>query len=344
MPECQTLFRLGRRPGEGVFCDAAGLLVGEVALLERSSDLGDAQGWRPRPLAELNRDLSRCYGRPIEIKTKAGGLETVAQALGRGDLAHAQMTALHLRLPDPPDLVKSAGDVQALIDLARRLDASGLLKSEFDPDLHPHWPAGSPGGVGGQFAPKDSGRGAAAASPPKRRRKPGAGRIYSPAQQAVNRAEAEVLLTKPKVQALLSVIADRESRGRYNVINGEAFFNDYSKHPNRHAPGRTSTAAGAFQFNRETWIEVASPLGLTDFTPASQRLAAAYKLKHIGAVAKLEKDDVEGAIFDAAKPWESLPVDKTGKSNRGHSRPLKPIVDAYNAALAALMAPKKDKP
>jgi len=340
MPEFQTIFRLGRRPGEGVFCDADGLLVGEVALLERSSDLGDAQGWRPRPVADLNRDLSRCYGLPIEIKTKAGGLESVARALGRGDLAQAQMTALHLRLPDPPDLAKSAGDVQALIDLARRLDASGRLKGEFDPDLHPHWPAGSPGGVGGQFAPKGSGRGTAAGTPTRRNRS-GAGRSYSPAQQATNRAQSELLLANPKVQGLLSVIADRESRGRYNVINGEVFFSDYSKHPNRHAPGSTSTAAGAFQFNHETWVEVASPLGLNDFTPASQRLAAAYKLKHAGAVAKLEKNDVADAIFDAAKVWDSLPKDKTDKSKSGHHRAFQPIIDSYKTALAALLAPKK---
>jgi hypothetical protein len=181
MAEVQSIFRLGRRPGEGVFCDADGLLVSEVALLERSSDLGDAQAWRPRPLAELNRDLSRCYGLP----------------------------------------------------------------------------------------------------------------------------------------------------------------SDYSKHPNRHAPGRTSTAAGAFQFNNKTWNEVASLLGLTDFTPASQRLAAAYKLNHAGAVAKLEKDDIEGAIFDAAKVWDCLPKDKTEKSKWGHPRPLQPILDSYNAALATLQTPKK---
>jgi muramidase (phage lysozyme) len=341
MAEVQSIFRLGRRPGEGVFCDADGLLVGEVALLERSSDVGDAQAWRPRPLAELNRDLSRCYGLPIEITTKAGALESIARALGRGDLVHAQMTALHLRLPDPPDLVKSAGDVQALIDLARRLDASGLLKGEFDPDLHPHWPAGSPGGVGGQFAPKDAGGGAAAASKPKRRRKSGAGRTYSPAQQEANRAVAELVLAKPKAQALLSAIADKESNGKYNLINGAVTFSDYSKHPNRHAPGRTSTAAGAFQFNNKTWNEVASLLGLTDFTPASQRLAAAYKLNHAGAVAKLEKDDIKGAIFDAAKVWDCLPKDKTEKSKWGHPRPLQPIVDSYNAALATLQTPKK---
>ena len=132
MPAFQTIYRLGRRPGEGVFCDIEGLLVGEVALLERSSDLGDVQPWRPRPVADLNHDLSRCYGLPIEIEGKAAGLEAVANALARGELAHAQMTALHLRLPDPPDLGKSAEDVQALPDAypsRRRLEAGLILNA-----------------------------------------------------------------------------------------------------------------------------------------------------------------------------------------------------------------------
>jgi hypothetical protein len=130
--------------------------VGDVPLLERVPDAQGAKPWRPRPTAELNHDLSRCYGLPIEVEPKAGGLTSVAQALGRGDLAHAQMVVLHLRFPDPPDLKKSAGDVQVFIDMARRLDASGLLKGDWDPSLHPRWPTGSPDSAGGRFAPRDS--------------------------------------------------------------------------------------------------------------------------------------------------------------------------------------------
>ncbi len=156
MPEFHHIFRLARCRGEGVFCDADGLSVGDVALLERAPQSRGAQSWRPRPTARLNHDLSRCYGLPIEIEAKAGGLKSVAEALGRGDLAHAQMVALHLCFPDPPDLKKSAGDVQASIDLARRLDASGLLKGDWDSSLHPRWPTGSPDSAGGRFAPRDS--------------------------------------------------------------------------------------------------------------------------------------------------------------------------------------------
>jgi len=36
---------------------------------------------------------------------------------------------------------------------AYQLRASSLLKEDWDPAKHPRWPAGSPGGVGGEFAP-----------------------------------------------------------------------------------------------------------------------------------------------------------------------------------------------
>jgi len=156
LPERHNIFRLGQATEDAVFCDADGLSVGDVDLLERASDPRGANGWRPRATAQLNRELSQCYGLPIEIEPKARGLKSVADALARGDLVHAQMVALHLRLPDPPKFAKSVGDVKALVDLASRLDASGLLKGDWDPALHPRWPAGSQDSVGGQFARRDA--------------------------------------------------------------------------------------------------------------------------------------------------------------------------------------------
>jgi len=35
---------------------------------------------------------------------------------------------------------------------SRQLRPSGLLKVDWDPTKHPRWPAGSPGGIGGEFA------------------------------------------------------------------------------------------------------------------------------------------------------------------------------------------------
>lgn len=149
-------FSLSHERGSGVFCDDNGLLVGGVPLLERTHNSGGAEQWRPRPVFDLNRDLSKRYGLPIEISSKIRSLAAIARALDRGDLVHALIAAPHLQLPDPPDLAKSAPTVSELIDLARGLKASGLLKADWDPTEHPRWPAGSPGGIGGEFAPSGS--------------------------------------------------------------------------------------------------------------------------------------------------------------------------------------------
>ncbi len=124
---------------------------------------------------------------PIKIEAKTSGLKSVADALGRGDLVHAQMVALHLRFPDPPDLAKSAGDVQAYIDLALRLDASGLLKSDWRANLHPRWPAGSEDSTGGQFAPRDSQGGGGTAS----------GAVDDEAQSGAHLTQAQITMPAP---------------------------------------------------------------------------------------------------------------------------------------------------
>jgi muramidase (phage lysozyme) len=57
----------------------------------------------------------------------------------------------------------------------------------------------------------------------------------------------------------------------------------------------TSTAAGAFQFLSRTWDECAKALGLTDFSPASQDLAAVFLIDRRKAL-----DDVLAGRFDEA--------------------------------------------
>ena len=138
------------RLGSGVACGEAGLYAGTVPLLKGPSREG---AWEPRPQADLDRDLSAAYGLPIDSGGKLAGIATVAKALNAHDVPRAQIAALHLRLPDPPELTK--GGIPAEIDMAllAQLRQSGLLKAGWNPDLHPRWPAGSPDGAGGQFAP-----------------------------------------------------------------------------------------------------------------------------------------------------------------------------------------------
>jgi hypothetical protein len=108
------------------------------------------------PVAGFNRDLSKRYGLPIEFSAKIEGLAAIARALSRGDVVHAQIATLHLRIPDPPPpLAKTAQSATEVVALAKELWASGLLKSDWDPLQHPRWPAGSPDSIGGRFAPAD---------------------------------------------------------------------------------------------------------------------------------------------------------------------------------------------
>ncbi len=142
--------------GIGVSCGADGVFVGAIPLLKkvcRTEASGRPDQWEVRPVPDINRDLGVCYGVPVEFDRKIGGLLLIAEALGRGDLIHAQIATLHLQIPDPPVLLGLAQAPGEMIQLAWQLQASGLLKADWEPAKHPRWPAGSPGGIGGEFAP-----------------------------------------------------------------------------------------------------------------------------------------------------------------------------------------------
>lgn len=148
----EELIRLAKsRQDAGLACLPEGLFIGGVPLLEPpGTDGGGA--WRPRPVEDLNRDLSTLYGLPVDFTSKMASVRSVAQALQRGDIAHAQMVALDMRLPSAPDLAKSTSTAKKAGTLALRLLASGLLKYN-----DRHWEAGSPEGPG-RFAPKGQGQ------------------------------------------------------------------------------------------------------------------------------------------------------------------------------------------
>jgi hypothetical protein len=142
-------FALSDQHGHGVSCDEKGVFVGAVPLVEPCRSCAGLKKFQPRPLADLNRDLSKRYGLPIDLISKTSGLASIAQALSRGDMIHAQIATLHLRIPDPPPLANTTMSTTQFVDLAKELRASGLLKAGWDPTKHPRWPAGSPGGIGG---------------------------------------------------------------------------------------------------------------------------------------------------------------------------------------------------
>jgi len=72
-------------------------------------------------------------------------------------------------------------------------------------------------------------------------------------------------------------------------------------------PGCVSTAAGAYQFIKGTWVRLRDKLNLPDFSPLSQDRAAVGLLEEIGAVDLIFAGDIESAIHKASKIWASLP-------------------------------------
>jgi hypothetical protein len=148
-------FRLADGAGRGISCDKRGLFVGDTPLLEQVADRAGRAEWRPRRLSDLNRELAKAYSLPVEFGSKIGGLATVARALNRADLVRAQIATLLMQIPDPPALTKSNRTKEDVLDLVRALQAGDLLNRDWDASKHPRWPAHAPGGVGGQFAPRD---------------------------------------------------------------------------------------------------------------------------------------------------------------------------------------------
>jgi hypothetical protein len=137
--------------GAGISCDAKGAFLESVPLLVRSSESGK-DTWRPRAAAELSEALSKHFGLPIDIASKAKVLAAIAGALNEGSIARAQLATLFLRFPDPPVSAKGASSRDEQIRFIRELHSSSLLK--WDADLHPRWPEHAPDSQGGRFAPR----------------------------------------------------------------------------------------------------------------------------------------------------------------------------------------------
>jgi hypothetical protein len=86
------------------------LFVGSTPMLRRSPRSGGFGSWSVRARNELNDELSSVTASRSKSKSKSKRtrLEGVARALQDGNLPLAQIAALLLRLPDPPDAAKDA--------------------------------------------------------------------------------------------------------------------------------------------------------------------------------------------------------------------------------------------
>lgn len=130
-------------------------------------------------------------------------------------------------------------------------------------------------------------------------------------------------LQAPNVQAFLRMIRAGEGTAGangYRTLFGGQLFSGYDDHPRITvtAGGYTSTAAGAYQILSRTW----DGLGLADFSPASQDLAAVMLIRRRGALADVLAGRIERAILKCAKEWASLPGSTYGQPTISLSRAL----------------------
>lgn len=124
----------------------------------------------------------------------------------------------------------------------------------------------------------------------------------------------------------------RESDDGYNVLVGGTLFESYVDHPRRfvYLPGYriSSSAAGRYQFLKNTWTTLAKRLRLPDFGPVSQDLAAIELLRETGALTCVQVGDLAGAIARCQHVWASLP----GAGYGQRELPMQQLRDAYAAA------------
>lgn len=143
-------------------------------------------------------------------------------------------------------------------------------------------------------------------------------------KQAKLRAEMEAALQNPNVQTYLAMIREYESKKNgYNALYGNGRFDDFSRHPNvrrqfREKSGKVNytTAAGAYQMLGSTWGRTAKRLGLTDFTPHSQDVAAVYLIKESKALDDVMNGQWDAALRKTSPVWASLPYSPYDQPSR----------------------------
>lgn len=150
----------------------------------------------------------------------------------------------------------------------------------------------------------------------------------------------------PRVKAMLDTISKAEGTSVSSNINdgyhthfGGTYIADLSTKPSNQLEtkdGKTS-ASGRYQFQNGTWNELANELGLTDFFPESQDVAAVLKLEKLGALNHILSGEIEQAIYKAGSVWQGLPKnaagDRIGKTGGKATTSLKKSIGIYSENL-----------
>ena len=108
----------------------------------------------------------------------------------------------------------------------------------------------------------------------------------------------------------------------YRTLFGGGLFDSYADHPRKVVAaflgGKPikSSAAGAYQILSKTWASLAA-LGLPDFSPRSQDLAAVELIRRRGALQHVLDGRIALAVDLIRKEWASMPGAGYGQPEKG---------------------------
>lgn len=155
-------------------------------------------------------------------------------------------------------------------------------------------------------------------------------------------------LGNTNTQAYLRML--QQAEGTYKGVGGNPYATafgggqlpDLSQHPRTlHSftqtdgkPNKTS-AAGAYQFLGSTWDDVAGKLGLQDFGPRSQDLAALELMRRNGSLPDVLAGNFGQAVKKDGKTWASLPSSPYAQPKRSQGfveRALNTVIPSAGAA------------
>lgn len=135
----------------------------------------------------------------------------------------------------------------------------------------------------------------------------------------MNADELRPYLNDANVRSYLGAIAQGEGTAKaadpYRVAFGGKQIDSLDAHPGIHQTFRqtdgkmnTTSAAGAYQFQKGTWDDVSKELGLTDFGPQSQDLGALLLMARNGSLKDVVNGDFHSAVAKDGKTWASMPT------------------------------------
>jgi muramidase (phage lysozyme) len=132
----------------------------------------------------------------------------------------------------------------------------------------------------------------------------------------------------PNQAAFLAMLRHSEGTDRapdpYRVVYGFALtLSSLRDHPaitgewlGVQTPYGHTSAAGAYQIERLTWLECKAALHLMDFTGTSQDDAALFLIKQKGALDLVNAGDFASAVELCHGIWASLPGSTSGQPQR----------------------------